>query len=233
MGESSSGQIGQSLLLLRGRRHYVARLSGQASTFELDGDVIYGERVVEPLADVGKDGFALVHVHVRNASVATKSVMIAAERPDVDIVNFVNTRDGENGASDFFDFKILRTAFEQDVSRIAKYADAGPENEQADGEAKNRVEPVVVGVMNDDRADDDGDVGEGVAEIVDEDAAEVEVLVATHNSESDTAIDAERGDGSPDHPALDDFDGRTKTIDGFITKPERKNDEEDGVCECS
>ena len=55
----------------------------------------------------------------------------------------------------------------------AQDADAGPENEKADGEAKDRVNPTEAGVMNSDGAGDDGDVGERVAEVVNEDAAEI------------------------------------------------------------
>ena len=69
-------------------------MGGEAGAFELDSDVVNGEGIVEFLANGGEDGFALVHVHIGNASVAAHSVVIAAEGPDVDVVNFVNAGDG-------------------------------------------------------------------------------------------------------------------------------------------
>ncbi len=84
-------------------------MGGKAGAFELNGDVINGEAVVEFLADGDENKFAFVHVHIGNARVATERVVIAAERPDVDVVNFLDARNGENGAGDFFHLQILRT----------------------------------------------------------------------------------------------------------------------------
>ena len=77
----------------------------------------------------------------------------------------------------------VRTALKQNVRGLAKDADAGPQHQQADGEAEQRIDPAHASRADDDGADDDGDVGEGVAEIVDEDAAQVEVAAAAHQRE--------------------------------------------------
>jgi len=66
-------------------------------------------------------------VHVGDASVAAHGVVVAAEGPDVDVVNFVDARNGENGAGNFFNLQVLRTAFEQDVGGVTQNANAGPE----------------------------------------------------------------------------------------------------------
>ena len=71
---------------------------------------------MELLADGGEDGLAFVHVHIGDASVAAHGVVVAAQGPDVDVVNFVYTGDCEDGAGNFLDLEILRAAFEQDVS---------------------------------------------------------------------------------------------------------------------
>ncbi len=84
------------------------------------------EGVVHFFSDGGKNRFALVHVHVRNASVATHRVVIAAERPDVHVVNFLHSGNCENGAGDFFDLDILRAPFEQNVGGVAQNPDARP-----------------------------------------------------------------------------------------------------------
>jgi len=113
-------------LFLGGGGHDVAGLGGEAGAFELDGDVVDGERVVEFLANGGEDGFTFVHVHVGNASVAAHGVVIAAEGPDMNVVNFVDAGNGEDGTSDFFNLQVLRTAFEEDVGGVTQNADAGP-----------------------------------------------------------------------------------------------------------
>ena len=221
----------ENKLLLSRLGHYVAGVGGEAGTFELYGDVVNGEGVVEFLADGDEDGFAFVHVHIGDAGVAAQCVVIAAEGPDVDVVNFLNAGNGEDGARDFFDLDALRAAFEKNVRGSAQDADAGPQNEKADGEAEDRVNPSEASVVNGDGAADDSDVRERVAEIVDKDAAEVEVFVAAHDGERDAAVDGERGEGGPDHPALDDGDGSAEALNSFVAEPRGEENEENSVCE--
>jgi len=123
--------------------------------------------------DGGEDALALVHVHVGNARVQAERVVAVAERPDVHVVNFKDAFDRENGAGHFFHAAVGRTAFEQDVRRLAQDADARPENEQADGETEKRIDPSYARHADYDCADDDGDVGKRVAKIVNEDAAQI------------------------------------------------------------
>src|SRR5215475_2647256 len=99
----SSLTTAHKVLFLCGGRHDVAGMGGEAGAFELDGDVVDGEGVVEFLANGDENGFAFVHVHIGYAGVAAHGVVIPAERPDVDVVNFLHTGDGEDGARDFFD----------------------------------------------------------------------------------------------------------------------------------
>ena len=102
--------------------------------------------------------FAFVKMHVWNAGMEAKRVVVAAERPDVNVVDFLDAVDGENGAGDVFDAQLARAAFEKDVRGFAQDADAGPQDEQADGETEKRVDPMGAGDVNDDRANDDGNI---------------------------------------------------------------------------
>lgn len=181
--------------------------------------------------DGGEDAFAAVEMHVRDARVQAEGVVTAAERPDVEIVNFLDALDGEDGAGDLFDLQFAGTALEEDVGGFAENADAGPEDEKADGEAEERIDPGEVRGVDDDRAGDDGDVGEGIAEVMDQDAAEIEVAAATDESEGDAAVDGEGGEGGPDHPGFDNLHGRAEALDGFVAEPEGEKDEEKGVGE--
>ena len=70
--------------------------------------------------------FAFVEMHVWNAGMEAEGVVIAAERPDVNVVDFLNAFDGEDGAGDFFDPELTGTAFEKDVRGFAEDADTGP-----------------------------------------------------------------------------------------------------------
>ena len=166
--------------------------------------------------------FALVKVHVWDARVEAERVVAAAEGPEVNVMDFLHAFDGEHGASDFFQAQFTRTAFEKDVRGFAQDADARPQHKQSDGEAEERINPVRAGDVNDDRAGDDGDVRKGITEIVDQDAAQIEIAATADERQSDAAVHGESGDGSPDHPALDDGDGSAESFDGFIAEPERK-----------
>src|SRR5262249_20187031 len=92
-----------SLLLCR-FGHDIAGVGGEAGAFELDGDVVDGEGVMELCADGGEDGFALVHVHIRDTSMTTERIEVAAERPDVHVMHFHDAGYGENRARDLFHF---------------------------------------------------------------------------------------------------------------------------------
>src|SRR2546421_387029 len=87
--------------------------------------------------------------------------------------------------------------------------------------------------MDDYCAGEDGDIGKRVTEIVNEDAAQIEVAPPADESEGDAAIDGESGDGGPDHPALDHGHGGAEALESFIPEPERKQDEDEGVGERS
>ena len=65
--------------------------------------------------DGGEDAFAFVHVHIGDAGVEAEGVVVVAERPDMNVVNFEDAFYGEDGASHVFDGAIGRAAFEQDV----------------------------------------------------------------------------------------------------------------------
>ena len=181
------------ILFLRRLRHDVTGTSGQTGTFELDGGMADTKFFGGFFLNGGEDALALVHVHVGNAGVQAESVVVTAEGPDMHVVNFVHAGDGEDGAGHVFDAHATRSALQQNVGRFAQDSDAGPQDEKADGQSEKRVNPSGAGEMNREGTEDDGDVGERVAKIVDEDAAKIEVIAAAHQGKSDTAIYGERG----------------------------------------
>ncbi len=64
-----------------------------------------------------------------------------------------------------------------------------------------------------------------------QDGAQIQVFVAAHDGERDAAVHGERGERSPDHPALDDLNGSAETLDGFVAEPSGEKHEKDGVGE--
>src|SRR4029077_2068215 len=129
---------------------------GKAGALQLHRSVLNRKILRSLLLDRGEELFTFVEVHVRNAGVQAEGMVIAAERPEVHVVDFLDAFDGENGARDFFDAQFAGTAFEKNVRGFAQDADAGQKEEKADGKAKKRVDPMRAGGVNDDGADDDG-----------------------------------------------------------------------------
>ena len=156
--------------LLGGGGHYVAGGGWEAGAFKLDGGVADVEVGGALGLDGVEDALAFVHVHVGDASVEAERVVAVAERPDVHIVNFEDAFDRENRTGDVLYAAIRRPALEKHVRGFAQNSNARPKDEQADGETEKRIDPTDAGRTDDDSADDDGDIGECVAKIVNQDA---------------------------------------------------------------
>src|SRR6184192_506646 len=165
------------------------------------------------------------------AGVETKRIVTAAEGPEVDVVNFLHAFDSENRTRDFFDLQLMGTAFQEKVRRFAQDADAGPEDESTDAQAKKRIDPGCAGFSNYDCTDNDSHVGKSIAEIVNQDATKIEVASTADERQGDAAIDGQRGDRGPDHPFFDHFDGRAEALHSFIAQPERKQHEDESIGE--
>ena len=66
---------------------------------------------------------------------------------------------------------------------------------------------------------------------MDQDAAQIEIAAAAHQRQRDAAVHGEGGDRGPDHPALDDVNGRAQALDGFVAEPQGKDNQQEGVGE--
>src|SRR5438552_18944100 len=97
-------------------------------------------------------------MHVRNARVKAERVVAAAEGPQMNVMHFLHAFDLQHSASDVFHSQIRRAALEKNVRGLAQDADAGPQNEQTDGEAEKGIDPTSAGRMDDERAAEDSDV---------------------------------------------------------------------------
>src|SRR5437870_6116626 len=183
-------------------RHEETTAAGQTGALKLDGGVGDAKFFSEALANISQELFALLHVHVWDANVAGERVQVGAERPDVNVVDLLDARDAQDGVGHFLEHHIPGQAFEQDVSGFFQDTVARPQHQHADGPADGGVHPVCAG-----RADDQGpgkyaDVGEGVAKIVNQHAAQVEVAAAAQQGKRDAAIHGQRSERNPDHQVI-------------------------------
>ena len=115
------------------------------------------------------------------------------------------------------------------MRRFAQDADAGPQDQRTNPQAEEGIDPVRTGFANDDCADDDRDVGKAVAEIVNQDAPKIEVAARANERQGDAAVHRQSCHGGPHHPFFHDLHGRAQALDGFITEPERKQNQYKGV----
>src|ERR1700676_486168 len=127
--------------LLEGFGHDVAGLGRKAGAFELYGGVADAEFVGYFSLNVRQNTFALIEVHVRNARVQTQSVVCISQRPNMYVVDFLHTGHGEDGTSYIFHAHTLRPAFQQYMRGLPQNPDAGPQYQQANRDAQQRIDP--------------------------------------------------------------------------------------------
>jgi hypothetical protein len=101
------------------------------------------------LLDRSEQAFTLIEMHIWDARVKTERMVTAAEGPEMHIVHFLHAFDSQYSPGDVFDAQIKRAAFQKNMRGFAQDADAGPEHEQADGEAEKRIDPMRTGRMDD------------------------------------------------------------------------------------
>ena len=77
----------------------------------------------------------------------------AADRPDVQVVDLDNIRDGEHRLGDLVGRHLAWGDLEQDPRRLPQQDRAGPEDQTCNGEARKRIEPVPAGDENEGAGD--------------------------------------------------------------------------------
>ena len=75
------------------------------------------------------------------------------------------------------------------------------------------------------------DVRNGVAEVVNQQAAEIQIAPAADQGERNPAIDRQRQQRDADHPAFVDGDGMKEAFERLIEKAQRHQDQQNGVGE--
>src|ERR1700688_683768 len=124
-----------------GLGHDVPGLRWQAGAFKLHGGVADAKFVGYFFLNVRKNAFALIEVHIRDACMQAKRVVRVSQRPNMHVVNLLHAGHGEDGARYVFHAHALRTPFQQNVGGLPQNSDAGPQHQQANRDAQQRVDP--------------------------------------------------------------------------------------------
>src|SRR5271169_6303040 len=90
---------------------------------ELDGGVMNVEARRQFVANQAQQAFALGGAHVGDADMARERVGVAADAPDVQIVDAVDARYGTDAGLDALQLHAAGNAFEQDVQALANDSD--------------------------------------------------------------------------------------------------------------
>lgn len=147
------------------------------------------------------------------------------------VVDVEDAGDGLHGVADGGELHVARCALEEDVEALADDADGAPEDHGGDEDGQQRVDPRHAGEQDGCATDDDGGGGEGVAEHVEEDAADVDVAGEAPEESGDGAVHQDAGGCDVHHKLRPDGDGNCDTVDGFDGDPGREDDEGGGVDE--
>jgi len=149
----------------------------------------------------------------------------------VKIVDVEDTFDGLHGFADCAQLKVARRAFEEDVERLADDADGTPEDHGGDEDGEDGVDPGHAGEKDACAARDDGSGGEGVAEHVEEDAADVNVSGEAPEEGGYRAVHQDAGGGDVHHQTRLDGYRCGEAVDGFDGNPGGEDDECRGIDE--
>ncbi len=147
----------------------------------------------------------------------------------MEVVDVEDAFDRGHGFADFCEFERAGGAFEEDMEGFADDADRRPEDHGGDDEGEGGVDPREVGEEDGGAAEDDGCGGQGIAEHVEEDGADVDVAGEAPEKGGDGAVHQHTGGGDEHHEARLDGDGRGEAVEGGDGDPEGEHDQGEGV----
>src|SRR5207248_3858162 len=128
--------------------------------------VVDAEVTRKPCAYFGQNFFAFLHVHIGDTNMARERMLASAERPNMDIVHFLDAGNLQNSSRYFGKAHLPRAAFEQDVGGFPQDSYRGPEDETRYNKPQRRVEPLRAGPTNDQSSDENGDIGECITKVM-------------------------------------------------------------------
>ena len=158
-------------------------------------------------------------------------MIFGANAPDVEVVDIGDADDAADAGFDLVKAHAARRAFEEDVEGFTHDAEAGPEDGDANADGERRVDPGLAGHEDDPAADDDGGGGNGVADLVEEGAADVDVADGAPEEQGDAAIHGNTGGGDPDHETGADGLGMLEALISLVEDEGGNDDQRERVDE--
>src|SRR5262249_6078577 len=199
---------------------------------ELNGGMADREAFGQHAVDAAQNGIAGRGRHVLDQDVAAQGVRAGTETPDVEVVNVEHAVDLPGGVGDVGEFHPARQALQQDVEGLADDIGGGVDDQKRDRDGEDRVDLLPAGGADHERADDDGDGAERVAEHVDEGAAHVEVVAARRaQGEHDGGVEDQTQPRYHDHDAFVYRLGRAQPEHRLIKDPDGEGAKRQGVDE--
>src|SRR5215469_1085443 len=108
---------------------------------KLDGGVVNSEYVVQTLFHFAQDAFAGGRRNVSDGDMTGERAGFRADAPHVEIVNVVYAFYFADCALDQRQFHTPRSAFQEDVQRLAQDSEARPKDQRADAERERGIDP--------------------------------------------------------------------------------------------
>src|SRR5579859_3002690 len=205
----------------------------QPSALELNRRVRDMEMLGQALANGGQNSLALLHVHVRNPHVAGDGLQVCANGPNVDVVDFLNIVDTKYRLCHAIQLQISRQTLQQDMTALTQNSQGAPQDHQPYGHPNRRVHPARARPTNRQGTRKNRDVRQRIAKIVNQDAAQVQIFSPANQSQSDSAIDAQREHSDPEHQRGANFDRPRQTLIRFKQNVNGYQDQQNRIDEGS
>src|SRR5450755_1088648 len=187
------------VVFLLAHRNHAAVGNFAIYVLELDGGVVDVELLVEAGLYVAQDAFAYRRRNVGDGNVAGQGAGFRSDVPDVQVVDVVDAFDGANRGCDAVDLNAARGAFEQDVQGLAHDAGAGPENQHADTDGKSGINPQLARCHDGPAAGNNCRGGKRVSDLMQKDAADIDVAAGAVEQQGDDSIHDDAGGGDGHH----------------------------------
>ena len=154
-----------------------------------------------------------------------------ADGPDVDMVKIFDVLYASDSFPDLADLDAARDAVEGEPQAVAKQLPGAIEDNDGDDEAEGGIDPIELGIKDDEAADDQAGGYDSIGEEVEEGASDVEVAFLIPEEEhGGQGVDADT-DGGHDGNGLagQGSFGAHQPVDRFVADGAKGNQEDGGV----
>src|SRR5581483_997162 len=145
------------------------------SVLKLDRGVMNSKLTGKHLTDPLANSFTLRSRHVEDVNMTGECIGARSQAPDMNVMNSSYSGNSKHRLRDAVQAHSLGKAFQQDIGRIRDDAESGPEDQPGNQEGNQGIDQRLPGLLNQPGAGNDGNIVERVAEVVNEDGAQIQV----------------------------------------------------------